>query len=156
MMMRPATPEDADFLRGLFSDVRGADLVSVEPVQRRTLLAIQWRGRETQYAAAYPRAVDHIIEAEGRPAGRILVDETADDVHVVDIAVAADARGRGLGGAALRAWCDRADESGRTLSLTVAPGNPARRLYERLGLEAVAEDQTAVRMRRQPKEDIRA
>ena len=75
---------------------------------------------------------------------------------MVDIAISAAERGRGLGGAVLGTWCDRADETGRTLTLTVAPGNPARRLYERLGLEAVAEDQTAVRMRRQPREDIRA
>ena len=156
MTTRPATPDDAGFLRALFDEVRGADLAAVEPAQRRTLLTIQYRGREAQYAAAYPRAVDHIIEVDGRPAGRILVDETPGDLHVVDIAVAATQRGRGLGGSVLRTWCERADETGRTLSLTVAPGNPARRLYERLGLEAVAEDPTAVRMRRQPREDSRA
>lgn len=156
MTTRPATPDDAGFLRELFDEVRGADLSAVEPAQRRTLLTIQYRGRETQYAAAYPTAVDHIIEADGRPVGRILVSEAADDLHVVDLAVSATERGRGLGGTVLRAWCDRADETGRTLSLTVAPGNPARRLYERLGLEAVAEDPTAVRMRRQPREDSRA
>ncbi|GAA4368448.1 GNAT family N-acetyltransferase [Nocardioides caricicola] len=153
---RPATVEDAGFLRELFDDVRGADLAAIEPVQRRTLLTIQYRGRETQYAAAYPAAVDHIIEVDGRPAGRILVEEGAENVHVVDIAVSAAERGRGLGSTVLRTWCDRADETGRTLTLTVAPDNPARRLYERLGLEAVAEDPTAVRMRRQPREDSRA
>lgn len=156
MMTRTATSEDAAFLRELFDEVRGADLAAIEPAQRRTLLTIQYRGRETQYAAAYPGAVDHIIEVDGRPAGRVLVDETTDNVHVVDIAVVAAERGRGLGGGALRSWCDRADETGRTMSLTVAPGNPARRLYERLGLEAVAEDQTAVRMRRHPREEARA
>lgn len=155
-MMRRATAEDAAFLRDLFDEVRGADLVAIEPAQRRTLLTIQYRGRETQYAAAYPHAVDHIIEADGRPAGRILVDESTDDVHVVDIAIVGAERGRGLGGGALRSWCDRADETGRTLSLTVVPGNRARRLYERLGLEAVDEDQTAVRMRRHPREEVRA
>lgn len=151
--MRVASVGDDEFLRSLFDEVRAADLADVEPAQLRSLLTIQYRGRAAQHAKAHPNAIDHIIEADGQPVGRILVDETDLDIHVIDIAVAEAARARGIGSDVLRTWCDRADASGRTVSVMVAPSSPARRLYERLGLEAVAEDQSVVRMRRRPASD---
>jgi GNAT superfamily N-acetyltransferase len=56
------------------------------------------------------------------------------DVPEVSIGVAADARGRGVGGALLGALLALAREEGyRALSLSVDRQNPARRLYERKG-----------------------
>jgi ribosomal protein S18 acetylase RimI-like enzyme len=57
----------------------------------------------------------------------------------VTIGVVAGARGRGIGGALLRALADaaRADDL-EALSLSVEEDNPALRLYERAGFERVA------------------
>ena len=56
------------------------------------------------------------------------------DVPELAIGVAAEARGRGIGGALLEALLARAREQRhRALSLSVDRQNPARRLYERTG-----------------------
>ena len=81
------------------------------------------------------------VDETGRPLGaaghRLFPAEApgygfvAPDVPEVSIGVAADARGRGVGGALLDALIAVAREQGyRALSLSVDRQNPARRLYE--------------------------
>jgi ribosomal protein S18 acetylase RimI-like enzyme len=67
------------------------------------------------------------------------------DVPELAIGVAAEARGRGIGGALLDALLARAREQRhRALSLSVDRQNPARRLYERTGFrDAGISDPTA-------------
>ena len=60
------------------------------------------------------------------------------------IAVVPSQRGKGVGEQLLLALIDRAREAGYTsLSLSVEPGNPARKLYERHGFEVVDEGSDA-------------
>ena len=51
----------------------------------------------------------------------------------VSIGVTPNARGRGVGEKLMRALIGEADRRGLGLNLSVRSGNPARRLYERLG-----------------------
>lgn len=113
----------------------------------QSLVTMQYRGRQMTYAAKYPEAVDSILIADdGTPVGRLLVDCRPDRWRIVDIVVLAAHRGRGLGTSVLE-WCQlQCAAAGAELRLQVAPTNPARRLYERLGFRLVAEDATAVEM----------
>ena len=75
-------------------------------------------------------------------AGLCLCDEpggaAAHTATVSLLAVAAPVRGRGVGGALLRAVEEEARAAGaRALALDVIENNPARRLYERLGFQSV-------------------
>ena len=64
------------------------------------------------------------------------------------IAVVPSKRGHGIGEQLLAALLERAREAGHTaLSLSVEPGNPARKLYERHGFEVVEEGAEAWTMR---------
>ena len=72
------------------------------------------------------------------------VDE---DTPEVSIAVAEPYRSRGIGGALLRGLADAARSAGfAALSLSVEDGNPARRLYERVGFVEVDAGQGAAVM----------
>ena len=84
------------------------------------------------------------------PAGRLIVDVAADEVHVVDIALLARHRGRGIGTAVLDTVLSQADARGAPCELSVDRGSPAKRLYERLGFVDVARDELRHRMRRTP------
>ena len=98
---------------------------------------MQWRAQRLGYATQWPHAHDTIIERDGRPVGRLLVDY-GDVTTIVDIAVLPGERNQGVGSAALPSLLAAADENRRAVRLTVSDGNPARRLYERLGFVPVA------------------
>ncbi len=60
------------------------------------------------------------------------------------IAVVPSKRGHGVGDELLQALCEKAKAAGyERLSLSVEPGNPARKLYERHGFEVVDEGDDA-------------
>jgi GNAT superfamily N-acetyltransferase len=69
------------------------------------------------------------------------VDETTPELA---IAVVPSKRGHGVGDELLQALLERARSAGYArISLSVEPGNPARKLYERHGFEVVAEGEDA-------------
>jgi ribosomal protein S18 acetylase RimI-like enzyme len=60
------------------------------------------------------------------------------------IAVVPSKRGHGIGDELLKALLQKADAAGyHRISLSVEPGNPARKLYERHGFQIVAEGEDA-------------
>jgi ribosomal protein S18 acetylase RimI-like enzyme len=151
-LARPAEPEDAEFLFRLFAESHEqlSQFLSNEELWR-SLVAMQYRGRQMTYSAEYPRAVDSILclQSAGQgalPVGRLLVDRQPDCWRIVDIAVLAAYRGRGLGSCALRNLMRQCSGAAGRLSLRVRPENPARRLYERLGFRATEGDATGAEM----------
>ena len=108
---------------------------------------MQYRGRKMSWAAQYPDAADSILIADdGTPVGRLLVDRKPHRWRIVDIAVLASHRGRGLGARVLAECRSECGAAGARLELRVAPDNPARRLYERLGFRVTGQDAVAVEM----------
>ncbi len=71
-------------------------------------------------------------------------------MRLVDIAILPEWRNRGVGTAFLRELIAESEYTGRPLKLQVAKGNPAARLYERLGFSKVSEDQVYIQMEQNP------
>lgn len=148
--LRPAGLSDDAFLARLFRDARPQlAALPLPDEQRIVLIDQQWRGRRAGYAAAWPAAVDSIIECGGKPVGHVLLDVAA-TTTVVDLAVLSDARGRGVATAALRAVLADADRQNNQVQLRVARGNPAEQLYARLGFVVVDANDVDVQMERAP------
>jgi ribosomal protein S18 acetylase RimI-like enzyme len=81
----------------------------------------------------------------GAEPGYGFVDERTPELA---IAVVPSKRGHGVGEELLVALLERARASGyEALSLSVEPGNPARKLYERHGFEVVGQGPEAWTMR---------
>jgi ribosomal protein S18 acetylase RimI-like enzyme len=137
--LRPAEPGDAVFLADLYVDVRGPELTrhGWDAATVRAFLDGQHDVRERAYRAAHPWADDAIVLVDGQAGGRLLVHRSASVVHVVDLALVTACRGRGVGTQVLRSLLDEAATTRRRVRLTVRRENPARRLYERLGLRVV-------------------
>jgi ribosomal protein S18 acetylase RimI-like enzyme len=83
----------------------------------------------------------------GRDVGAIAVEWRDSDVVLTDIEILPECRGCGLGTAIIRAALTEARRRGLPVALQVLKGNPARRLYERLGFCVVEETQTHYHMR---------
>lgn len=143
-VLREAAPADAAFLRALYASTREDELALVpwRGEQREAFLDLQFDLRESSWRTARPASVSSVVEVDGERVGRLDVDRSGAAIHVVDLALLAGHRGRGIGGALLRAVLEEADAAGRAVTIYVEQGNPARRLYERLGFRAV--DSTGV------------
>jgi ribosomal protein S18 acetylase RimI-like enzyme len=78
--------------------------------------------------------VEQVIVREGEPAGWVMIGDDGAALCCVDIAIRPQARGAGLGTAALRELQARAAALDRPLVLSVRRDNGrARALYARLG-----------------------
>ncbi|MCB9743694.1 MAG: GNAT family N-acetyltransferase [Alphaproteobacteria bacterium] len=145
----PAGPEHAGFLRRLGLSAR-PELALLPP----PLAEMQLDAQAASYARAWPEARSWILTDRGEPVGRLMVVDEVDHVHAIDIIIAPERRGQGLGGAAFRALQRECAARGMPLSLSVTVHNPARRLYQRLGFQELSSDGVHVRMRWSPTDDV--
>jgi GNAT superfamily N-acetyltransferase len=126
---------DREFLVELYGSMREPELAHVpwDEATRRAFIEQQFAAQDAHYRENYPGATLDVIEVDGEPAGRLYVHRGLRDIRIMDIALAPDFRGRGIGSGLLHALIAEAGESDRMLSIHVEMNNPARRLYERLG-----------------------
>jgi GNAT superfamily N-acetyltransferase len=89
-----------------------------------------------------------IVRYQGEPIGYISVDREPSRVLLAAIEIAPAYQGRGIGSYLIQQLCDEADAAGLPLELQVLRVNPAKCLYERLGLITVGETETHYLMRR--------
>ena len=147
-VLKLATPEDQAFLSELFNNVRSVEFAPLAlPEQALTqLLAMQFRAQQSGYAAQFPQAVDRILWSGTTRIGHLLVNESPDEIRLVDIALLAPYRGQGRGGHLIQGLCVQAIKAGLPLRLSVRFGNPAEHLYERLGFARTGGDGVYVTM----------
>ena len=107
---------------------------------------MQYQAQTRDYAERLPRAEHFIIEWEGEPAGRLLLNREADALRVVDIAVVPAMRGRGVASTVLKSLISEAEAADIPIRLSVWHDNPAIALYRRLGFRVREESATHVEM----------
>jgi ribosomal protein S18 acetylase RimI-like enzyme len=144
--LRTATADDQNFLTELFCDVRGPDFAALPPAMRDQLLAMQQRAQALSYAENFPAAVNQILWIDGQRAGRLLVSSTAEEIQLVDVALLGRFRGQGIGTRLVGDLCRSARASKVSLRLSVQAGNPALRLYQRLGFVPTGSDSVYLAM----------
>jgi ribosomal protein S18 acetylase RimI-like enzyme len=110
----------------------------------------QFTAQATDYGRNWPDATYEVIEVDGRPAGRLYLDRSESELHILDIALLPEFRGRGAGTRLLRDLVDEADATDVPLVIYVERQNPARRLYARLGFREVEDGPVYIRMERPP------
>src|SRR4051812_38692566 len=129
--LRRMEESDRAFLLDLYVSVRAVEFASAgwpEPVLRQ-FLAQQHDLQDRQYRAAYPDADRLIVEREGERIGRLYVVESERDLHLIDISLLPEARGRGFGALLLADLAVRAGAAAKPIRLHVEKSNRARRLY---------------------------
>jgi GNAT superfamily N-acetyltransferase len=147
--LRPAAvPDDEDFLRELYFDTRDdLDGMFADEDLKRNLLLMQHRGQIQTYARQFPDASNHVVELDGEPIGRLMVDRQPGSIRCIDISLIPEKRGNGIGSFLLKNLLDECAEKGVPCTLHVLITNPARRLYERLGFRVEEDDGTRFFMR---------
>jgi ribosomal protein S18 acetylase RimI-like enzyme len=125
-------------------------MVPWPPEQVEAFLRSQFELQHREYRRNYADASFEVLVVDGADAGRLYVRRTDDEVHLIDIALLPEFRGRGIGTALLRELMDEAAAAGKVINIYVEQENPAQSLYRRLGFEPVAESGVYLLMERQP------
>ena len=130
--LRAALPTDVEFEQLLYASTR-EDLRPLGPEVFDGLIGMQFRAQSMSIKLDHPRADRKIVLVDDAPVGRLVVDASAHQVELIDIALLPDYRNQGIGTSVLRSVLAQADRIGRVVRLHVEKQNRAVRLYERLG-----------------------
>ncbi len=150
--LRNARPEDELFLAALYFATRRAEVGAWGwPAQQQEwFLRMQFEAQQRSYRTSFPHALNRIVICEDLPIGRLLVDYEVSQVRLIDIAMIEERRNLGIGTQLLRALLEDCQARGCPLLLQTVQGNPARRLYERMGFELSGADAMYVQMQWKP------
>jgi ribosomal protein S18 acetylase RimI-like enzyme len=140
VQLRHAADEDEPFLRRLHREAMG-------PHVEATWGSWNDDAQAERFAKA-PVSQHQIIVLDGHPIGCLLVLRERDVIVLSRIWIAPAAQRRGIGTRLILQVCEMADKERSRIRLRVLRSNPARRLYERLGFEIVAEMPTHFVMER--------
>jgi len=148
---RPCRNADLPFLRRLYRSTRAEELAQTgwPDAIKRAFCDQQFDAQHRDWIARHPDAWFLLLMERRDPVGRLYVDESGDDVRLIDISLMPAVRGRGLGSAVLGALITRANAVGKGVALSVDPMNPrAAALYRRWGFIETGRDDARVHMRR--------
>src|SRR3954469_6228417 len=86
LRLRPERPEDHDFRFRLFCESRPPDWyrVQLDPLLRDQVMRHQFQAQTLTYQARFPRARFDIVELDGAPVGRVVVNRPGTMVHLVE------------------------------------------------------------------------
>lgn len=145
--IRLAVPADELFLYQLYASVRAAELANYgwSPTQQDAFLQLQFQAQKQHYEASSHTThyiLEHTDQVFGKPVtqaiGRVLTSRpggSENEIWLMDISLLPEQCGRGIGTAMLEWLQAEARVNNQALRLHVAPTNPARRLYARLGFQ---------------------
>lgn len=138
-VLRPVRDADAGFLFRLYASTRADEMALVDwsETQKQEFLQMQFRAQTNHYAEHYAHAHFDIIELDGEAIGRLYLDEQQSELRIIDIALLAEFRGRGIGRYYLETIIERARKQACSVTIHVEHNNPAMSLYRRLGFEKV-------------------
>jgi len=152
-VLRALRADDGEFLYRVYASTRLEELAPLgwDPAQAESFLRMQHEAQRSDYWRNYDTTRFHVIVDAGADAGRLYIERRADELRIIDIALLPAHRGRGIGSALIGDLFAEADASGLPVRIHVERGNPAQRLYLRLGFVfADADDAGVYRLMERP------
>ena len=152
LAIRPERDADLPYLQQLYALGRAAEVAAarLNAAAGAAFLAEQFRLQRKHYRKHYADGAFLVLTHRGAAAGRLYLHRTPGELRLVDILLAPELRGGGIGTRLLQAVCELATREGRTVTLHVDRFNPAQRLYLRLGFRPVGEEGSYLKMARSP------
>lgn len=149
---RPAIPDDLGFLYELYASTRQEEVAAFgwNAAEQETFFRLQFAARQHAYRIQFPDAACTLaLSADGRRAAAMILNRTADELRVVDIAVLTPHQNQGIGTALLERAIGEAQREQKPLRLQVLRQNQrAAKLYQKLGFEFTGEDALYFQMER--------
>jgi ribosomal protein S18 acetylase RimI-like enzyme len=132
---RPITPQDQEFLLGVYASTREEELAQVDwsRAQKNAFVQMQFEAQHKYYVENYPGAQLQVILVQGEPAGRLYIKRLEKEIRIMDIALLPAFRNRGLGTEIIKQILTEGQACDVPVTIHVERFNPALRLYTRLG-----------------------
>jgi GNAT superfamily N-acetyltransferase len=134
--LRPSIVGDEPFLLELYAQSRAQELAcsGMDALQREVFVQMQFRMRQAAYSTTYPTALDEIICGDDEASlGRVLTARAEDEMRLIDIAIAAEKQGQGIGTKVIQELQQECLTQGWKMRLQVLKGSSAEALYQWLG-----------------------
>jgi len=153
VLLRERADDDNEALYRLFGESRH-DLLSAvaswNEAQQQFFLRSQFQTQQDQYRSQYPDARFDVIVADGEVIGNFYVAAGNDEFRLLDVNLCPRFRNCGIGGGLLQDLLAESERTKKPVSLHVIQGNPAIRLYRRMGFKTVAAEDVYRRMEWRP------
>jgi GNAT superfamily N-acetyltransferase len=140
IFLRPANAADGSFMYTTFSSTRIDELAVTgwSEEQKEKFLRFQFEAQRQSYLSDLPAAEYLVIQSGAAPVGRLIVERTPSEIHIVDIALLTQFRRLGIGSILMRRILAEAEQTGKSVRLFVERFNPALHWYQRLGFEIIS------------------
>ena len=140
--LRPVTPADDAFLLSIYASTRAEEMARVPwtAEQKEAFVRMQFAAQKQHYAAMHPEASHDIIYKDETAIGRLWVERKAEELHILDITVLPEHRGRGAGGTLLRRLLKEAGAGAKAVTIYVESFNPSLHFFEQLGFRKEREE----------------
>jgi ribosomal protein S18 acetylase RimI-like enzyme len=134
--LRPEQAADEPFLFRVYAGTRAEELEQGDwdEARRHGFLQMQFQAQRRCYLADYPGATLDVIELGDEPVGRLYVHRRENEIRIMDIALLPEFRRRGFGTRLLQGIQQEGGAQQKPVTIHVEVFNPARRLYQRLGV----------------------
>lgn len=150
--LRPVMAADEEFLLSVYASTRSEELARVPWTQEQkdAFVRAQFAAQQQHYPAQHPQANHDVISADGVPVGRIYLDRSGEELHILDITVLPQHRSAGIGSKVLRQVLDEAARRSVPVTIHVENFNPSLRLFQRLGFQVAEENGFQLLLRKLP------
>ncbi len=138
---RSCIPEDRAFLRQVYASTRMEEMALAGWAEKEVevFLDMQFFAQHKFYHDNYTAARFLIIERHGENIGRLYREVRETEIRIIDIALLPQYRQQGIGGRIMKDILKEATERSLRVGIHVERNNPALKLYERLGFQAVGD-----------------
>lgn len=138
---RPVTAHDEAFLCAVYASTRAEEMALVPwtDEQRQAFVHMQFTAQQEHYRTFFPQARHEIVLQDQHPVGRLYVDRTVDEIHILDLTILPAHRNTGIGTAILQDLLAEAAHQGQRVRMQVESFNTSLHLFARLGFSRVAE-----------------
>ena len=152
LALRPIEADDRAFLLGLYATTRADELAPLgwDQTTSDEFLRAQFELQDHAYRHANPDATFSLVLIDGNPGGRLYVRRTPASIHVIDISLLPEHRGRCIGTALLRDLLEEGRRSGRPVTIDALRTARALSLYQRLGFVVTRADEVYLTLECRP------
>lgn len=142
IQLRPCVASDDAFLIGLYRRTHEEmfNALEIPRDQLEQILQTQFAAQQEHYRAVYPKADFDLVILGSEPIGNLYALRGLEQYVLVDINLLPDQRNSGIGSHLVEQLISEAQAARKPVHAKVRRGNPAWRLWQRLGFKKVYDD----------------